>query len=140
MSKHLHVKTTERDYYYDDKDFKDSNIEMHFGADGRGIGLLKIEKSEFTYFEFFRKVGEEEKIEIHNPNWDIYLKIFQTALEDTGFLNGQRSQTRIMGEIRFYSNKGDIMREDNFDWSAWHYSFRCSKLPKEEKDKNNVTN
>lgn len=124
MSKHIHVKTTERDYVIDCKDLK---INMHFGADGRGIGLIKIVNSEFTNYQFWREVGKDEKIEPKNLNWSIYLKIFETALEPDFLGRGETSKTRIIGEVKFYDDKGNIIKQDSFDWIAWHYSFTLNE-------------
>lgn len=126
MSKYIHVKTTERDYFYNNQNLQNQKVNMHFGADGRGIGLIKIIDNEFTFFQFWREVGESEKINIHNQNWSIYLKIFETALESDFMGRGQTSKTRIVGEIKFFDEKGNTMKENNFDWIAWHYSFNLN--------------
>jgi len=131
MTKRLQVRTTERDYVYEDKDFLENEIDMHFGGDGRGVGLLKIRDSEFKKYQFWESIDKsEKKVDIGNPNWSIYMRIFETAVEKTGFLNDTRSQTRIIAEIKFFSKEGDVMREDVYDWHAWHYSFHASRIPR----------
>jgi hypothetical protein len=128
MTKQIHIRTTERDYFYNDQDIREQKINLHFGADGRGIGWIKIIDSEFTNYQFWKEVGEDRKIEPKNPNWSIYIRIFETALESDFLGRGQTSKTRIMGEIKFYDKEGNIMKEDNFDWIAWHYSFHCEVI------------
>lgn len=123
----LHVKTTERDYYYESRDFEESNINMHFGADGRGIGLIKIIDSKWIEYESHKR----GKIEVGNQNWSIYIRIFETAIEEGFMRNDTTCKTRIVGEVKCYSKEGEIMSEDNFDWIAWHYSFECNKEVKE---------
>lgn len=87
-----------------------------------------------------------EMVSIMKHDYWNFVESYQSQLKDypnDEYINSDKAKSTYalcLERLEICDRIVKELREDNFDWSAWHYSFRCSKLPKEEKDKNNVTN